>query len=286
MSDLVLWLDQLRMSDLGKVGGKNASLGEMIGHLEEMGVSVPGGFATTAHAFQQFIAQSGLAKRIQDRQTLCERARKIAASLLTTPDARPMDELLELCQRLASVGDSAIAASLAAFADQFDDLNARARPLALQQLTDDCAKLRLLLDQAASAASSATSAARPLSTRVDASTEEAFFSKNEKAARDLFKALVPNPLDAEVIPRKALIKRLELYLKQPFPGVAGSFAAMASHLDAAEHQARRELVELFAERTANRSQLTALVPAAERAAAKAEPIWVDVGRAWQELAHP
>ncbi|UXI70038.1 phosphoenolpyruvate synthase [Tahibacter amnicola] len=67
MSDLVLWLDNLRLADLGKVGGKNSSLGEMIGNLSKLGVSVPGGFATTAHAFQQFIAQSGLAQRIQDR---------------------------------------------------------------------------------------------------------------------------------------------------------------------------------------------------------------------------
>ena len=67
MSDLVLWLDQLRLSDLGKVGGKNASLGEMIGNLSKLGVSVPGGFATTAFAFQQFIAQSGLAERIQNK---------------------------------------------------------------------------------------------------------------------------------------------------------------------------------------------------------------------------
>jgi len=67
LSDLILWLDQLRLTDLGKVGGKNASLGEMIGNLAKLGVSVPGGFATTADAFKQFIAQSGLAKRIQDR---------------------------------------------------------------------------------------------------------------------------------------------------------------------------------------------------------------------------
>jgi pyruvate, water dikinase len=67
LSDLVLWLDNLRLSDLGKVGGKNSSLGEMIGNLSKLGVSVPGGFATTAHAFQQFIAQSGLADRIQQR---------------------------------------------------------------------------------------------------------------------------------------------------------------------------------------------------------------------------
>ena len=67
MSDLVLWLDQLRLSDLGKVGGKNASLGEMIGNLAKLGVAVPGGFATTAFAFQEFIAQSGLADRIQKK---------------------------------------------------------------------------------------------------------------------------------------------------------------------------------------------------------------------------
>ena len=67
MNDLVLWLDQLRMTDLGKAGGKNASLGEMIGNLAKLGVSVPGGFATTADAFQQYLEKSGLAKRIQDR---------------------------------------------------------------------------------------------------------------------------------------------------------------------------------------------------------------------------
>ena len=67
LGDLVLWLDALRMSDLGKVGGKNASLGEMIGNLARLGVSVPGGFATTAEAFQHYLEKSGLAKRIQDR---------------------------------------------------------------------------------------------------------------------------------------------------------------------------------------------------------------------------
>jgi pyruvate,water dikinase len=67
LNDLVLWLDQLRMTDLGKVGGKNASLGEMIGNLSQLGVSVPGGFATTADAFQDYLEKSGLAKRIVER---------------------------------------------------------------------------------------------------------------------------------------------------------------------------------------------------------------------------
>jgi pyruvate,water dikinase len=67
LSEHILWLDQLRMTDLPQVGGKNASLGEMIGHLSEAGVSVPGGFATTADAFRGFIADSGLTERIRTR---------------------------------------------------------------------------------------------------------------------------------------------------------------------------------------------------------------------------
>src|SRR5690606_23745472 len=63
----VLWLDDLRMADLADVGGKNASLGEMIGELGGLGVSVPGGFATTAHAFRCFIAENDLANRIQQK---------------------------------------------------------------------------------------------------------------------------------------------------------------------------------------------------------------------------
>src|SRR5574338_1604181 len=67
VTELVLWLDHLRMSDLAKVGGKNASLGEMIGNLAKLGVSVPGGFATTADAFREYLEKSGLADRIQKR---------------------------------------------------------------------------------------------------------------------------------------------------------------------------------------------------------------------------
>ncbi len=67
MSTRILWLHELRLSDLAKVGGKNSSLGEMIGNLSELGVSVPGGFATTAEAFQEFIAYNNLSQRIFDR---------------------------------------------------------------------------------------------------------------------------------------------------------------------------------------------------------------------------
>ena len=65
MSDYVLWFDGLGMDDVDRVGGKNASLGEMISNLKGMGVSVPNGFATTASAFREFLDQSGLNDRIQ-----------------------------------------------------------------------------------------------------------------------------------------------------------------------------------------------------------------------------
>ena len=60
----VLWLQDLGMHDVERVGGKNASLGEMIRHLHKAGVSVPGGFATTADAYRQFLAHDGLDRRI------------------------------------------------------------------------------------------------------------------------------------------------------------------------------------------------------------------------------
>ena len=66
-SKYVVWLRDLRLSDLDRVGGKNASLGEMIGALSEVGIRVPGGFATTADAYRDFLAESGLELRIAKR---------------------------------------------------------------------------------------------------------------------------------------------------------------------------------------------------------------------------
>ena len=60
----VIWFSLLGMGDLEQVGGKNASLGEMIGNLASAGVRVPDGFATTADAYRQFVGQAGLAQRI------------------------------------------------------------------------------------------------------------------------------------------------------------------------------------------------------------------------------
>ncbi len=68
MSKNTVSLDRLGMDDVPLVGGKNASLGEMISNLGDLGVSVPGGFATTSHAFNDFLEQAGLTDKI--RQTL------------------------------------------------------------------------------------------------------------------------------------------------------------------------------------------------------------------------
>ncbi|MBN9192885.1 phosphoenolpyruvate synthase [Microbacterium sp.] len=61
----VLWFHEIGMRDLPQVGGKNASLGEMVSHLADAGVRVPGGFATTADAYRAFLAHDGLADRIR-----------------------------------------------------------------------------------------------------------------------------------------------------------------------------------------------------------------------------
>jgi len=64
VQESVLWYQELGMQDVPRVGGKNASLGEMISNLANAGVQVPGGFATTSDAFNEFLEQSGLNARI------------------------------------------------------------------------------------------------------------------------------------------------------------------------------------------------------------------------------
>jgi pyruvate,water dikinase len=134
LSDLILWLDELRLSDLGKVGGKNASLGEMIGNLAKLGVSVPGGFATTADAFKQFIAQSGLAERIQaklaaldvdDVGALTKAGAEIRQWVIDTPLIPAFDKAVRtaykiLCDK-AGVNDTAVAVRSSATAEDLPD---------------------------------------------------------------------------------------------------------------------------------------------------------------------
>ena len=67
MSEYVISLDKLCMEDVPRVGGKNASLGEMLQNLAPLGVAVPSGFATTADAYREFLAHDGLQDKINDR---------------------------------------------------------------------------------------------------------------------------------------------------------------------------------------------------------------------------
>ncbi|MBT2116885.1 phosphoenolpyruvate synthase [Dyella sp. LX-66] len=134
MNDLVLWLDSLRMTDLGKVGGKNASLGEMIGNLAKLGVSVPGGFATTADAFQQYLDKSGVAKRIQARLTgldvddvdaLIAAGKEIREWVTETPLPADLDQAIreayaKLCKD-AGADDIAVAVRSSATAEDLPD---------------------------------------------------------------------------------------------------------------------------------------------------------------------
>ncbi|MDF3981463.1 phosphoenolpyruvate synthase [Luteibacter sp. PPL201] len=134
MSDLVLWLDALRMTDLGKVGGKNASLGEMIGNLAKLGVSVPGGFATTADAFQTYLEKSGLAKRIQARlatldvddvDELTRGGKEIRGWIVDTALPADLEQAIreayaKLCKD-AGAGDIAVAVRSSATAEDLPD---------------------------------------------------------------------------------------------------------------------------------------------------------------------
>ncbi len=118
--------EHLRMTDVESVGGKNASLGEMISQLAGAGVRVPGGFATTAHAFRDFLSYSeagglSLAKRIENRllgldiddvRTLAQVGAEIRQWIIDTPfQPRLQQEIADYYQRL--VADSAAEVSFA-----------------------------------------------------------------------------------------------------------------------------------------------------------------------------
>jgi len=108
----VAWLKDLRMADLPRVGGKNASLGEMIGGLCRAGIRVPGGYATTAQAFQAFLCADGLDRRIADRiktldpqdvDALAKCGAEIRGWIERTPfPAQVENDIREYYQRLVS----------------------------------------------------------------------------------------------------------------------------------------------------------------------------------------
>ena len=100
----IIAFDKLTINDVESVGGKNASLGEMIGNLTSLGVSVPNGFATTADAYREFLATDGLDKRINDRldalnvdniNDLTSAGADIRKWIIETPFPAEFDQALE-----------------------------------------------------------------------------------------------------------------------------------------------------------------------------------------------
>jgi pyruvate,water dikinase len=94
------WLKDLRMTDLDQVGGKNASLGEMIGALAQAGIRVPGGFATTADAYRKFLSAGGLDRRIGERLARLDPSNvtelaKCGAEIRSWIEAEPFPEEIE-----------------------------------------------------------------------------------------------------------------------------------------------------------------------------------------------
>jgi hypothetical protein len=85
---LVVPFENLRMTDVEAVGGKNASLGEMISQLPQ-GVRVPTGFATTAHAFREFLAFDGLADRISAKLAAPRHRRRARPGCRWAPRSAP-----------------------------------------------------------------------------------------------------------------------------------------------------------------------------------------------------
>ena len=97
----IKWFEELKISDVPLVGGKNASLGEMISNLGEKGVNVPSGFAVTAYAYKYMIEEAGIDSKIKeilsdldthDVHNLAERGQKIRDLIKKTPIPKELEE--------------------------------------------------------------------------------------------------------------------------------------------------------------------------------------------------
>ncbi|MBD2859235.1 phosphoenolpyruvate synthase [Spongiibacter sp. KMU-158] len=121
MTDYVIWFKDLGMNDVERVGGKNASLGEMISQLSQAGVSVPDGFATTADAYRDFLQQSGLNERIRaeldgldidDVKTLAAVGKKIRGWVVETPFPGPLNEAISSAYETMISGNPSMACAV------------------------------------------------------------------------------------------------------------------------------------------------------------------------------
>lgn len=121
-NNYVIWFENLRMTDVESVGGKNASLGEMISQLTSQGVRVPGGFATTADAYRVFLAHNGLNDRINqaldnldvdDVNELARVGKEIRQWVVDTPFPNQLDEEIKTAwEKMTADGNEAIAVAV------------------------------------------------------------------------------------------------------------------------------------------------------------------------------
>lgn len=128
---LVINLDQLGKDDIEMVGGKNASLGEMISHLSDLGVSVPGGFATTSNAFNRFLNETGLLNKINselktldvnDVKKLAETGKKIRTWIIEQELPSDLEqEVRQSFETMSGGDDIAVAVRSSATAEDLPD---------------------------------------------------------------------------------------------------------------------------------------------------------------------
>jgi len=157
----VVPFEHLTMRDVETVGGKNASLGEMIGQLAAAGVHVPGGFATTAQAFRDFLVQGGLAARITQALTglnvddvtqLAATGAEIRKAIMATPFPPALETaVLSALARMSGDADIAVAVRSSATAEDLPEasfagqqetfLNVRGAPAVLQAMHEVFASL-------------------------------------------------------------------------------------------------------------------------------------------------
>jgi pyruvate,water dikinase len=131
MQNYVIPFQSLGLADIDKVGGKNASLGEMIRHLGAAGVQVPGGFATTAAAYREFLDTSGLAARIaqtlaklnvDDVVALAQAGAQIRAWIIDTPLPAALEQAIrEHYAQLVASGEGSFAVRSSATAEDLPD---------------------------------------------------------------------------------------------------------------------------------------------------------------------
>jgi pyruvate,water dikinase len=131
MNEYTVGLEALGMNDVMRVGGKNASLGEMISGLSAAGVQVPGGFATTASAFRDFLNHDRLAERIngllsrldvEDVGALIEAGKTIRNWIIETPFPPALEDAISACyESMSTDGEPAVAVRSSATAEDLPD---------------------------------------------------------------------------------------------------------------------------------------------------------------------